>query len=207
MQFRAPYIGYLFSLSKAHVCSETLTLQAGMVGTLKAVNERDELLLLEFPLAPPPIERMAKAWVPETSVLLFGPQLAPKSEGAPAPSQLQGRVGHEEQGVRPAVPPAAMAPAAPKKPWRVRFPNGLVKVASDNIDLVGLFAPDDTPLDLNSGVRVGLLVVVFKRGQAYSYSGVELDTFEGLLAAKSATKYFNAHIKGNDWMHPTKLED
>lgn len=193
MQFTASYIGHLFQLDKPHDCGGGVVLSKDMVGTLKALNLQEHTMLLEFPMSQAPTTRTVKAWIPETSVLLFA--------------------GSRPAGPQDGSPPEAAAPASPspKKPWKERFSHGLVAIAkksdsSNNISQVGIFTPQDLDATKVVGARTGLLVIVFKDSRAYSYEGVDLDTFEGLKAAPSAMKYFNAHIKGNSWMHPTELE-
>ncbi len=188
MQFSASYIGHLFQLDKNHDCGNGVVLTKDMVGTLKAINLQLQTMLLEFPMSKPGQERVIKAWIPETSVLLFASN-RPSDAGVPP------------------IQAGTPLPLPALKPWKDRFAHGLVSVKSDNIDQMGIFTPDDLDATKVNGVRAGLLVVVFKKGTAYSYLGVDVDTFEAMKAAPSITKYFNAHIKGNDWMHPTKLED
>ena len=46
------------------------------------------------------------------------------------------------------------------------------------------------------------LVITFKNGSTYEYSGVPRDVYGGLMAASSKGTYFNSHIKG---MYPYRL--
>jgi KTSC domain len=42
----------------------------------------------------------------------------------------------------------------------------------------------------------GVLEVEFTKGAVYSYSGVPLGEYEGLMSADSKGKYLNANVKG-----------
>ncbi|MCK9575398.1 MAG: KTSC domain-containing protein [Candidatus Pacearchaeota archaeon] len=42
-----------------------------------------------------------------------------------------------------------------------------------------------------------ILTIEFKNGSEYAYSGVDLDTYEGLVAAASTGVYFQQHIKNS----------
>lgn len=185
MQYGAPYIGRHFKLTRAHHMDDKRSLTPGSIGSLKAVDEQNAMMLVVFPGTFDGAHDI-KAWIPEAIVTLVDEAEVGTSETAhPAPTNKPqgGQLGAAEPKSRKSLNGATYRPH-------------LLEVKSTQIKAIGYFDADGTPWHSDGHAEDGGDVVVeFTNGGIYRYAGVLRGHFDGLREADSVGKYFAANFK------------